>query len=334
MGIHKRTLFGIAAAIAAVLGASSLLWARVFYADDRRPSHSVMVGTLEIDLPEGHGFGTAVLVDECGILTNFHVVFGPWYVTALRAPSRDFPGTFTLTEVRLPDGSHPTARAIPVVWGDYRGPDRQIRSPHNDWAYLVLDQCLGFKYGYFSLRSLEADELEGGTDGFAAIGYSTGRQMVDPACSVHAYRSAIGGKAWLHDCALSAGDSGGPIVKRGTLALVALGGSTLTDPGDPLCPTGDSQDSGAPLPRWSQRCTNVAVPLSWDIIDRVESAYCATGVQRALNQLGYDAGPLGAIDEPRAAAAIKHAQRDMGWAVTGESSGSLLKILQLRLPTS
>jgi hypothetical protein len=334
MGIYKRIQFGIAVAIATALGSSSLPWARVFYFDDRRPSHSAAVGTLEIELPEGHGLGTAVLVDECGILTNFHAIFGPWYVTALRPPSRNFPGTFTLTEVRLPDGSHPTARAIPVVWGDYRGPDRQIRGPHNDWAYLVLDRCLGYKYGYFSLRSLEADELEGGTDGFAAIGYSTGRQMVDPACSVHADRSAIAGKAWLHDCALAAGDSGGPIVKRGTLALVALGGSLLTDPGDPSCPTGGLQDGGAPLSRWSERCANLAVPLSWDIIDRVESAYCATRVQRALNQLGYDAGPLGAIDEPRAAEAIRQAQRDMGWAVTGEPSGALWKILWLRLPTS
>ncbi len=132
----------------------------------------------------------------------------------------------------------------------------------------------------------------------------------------------------------AAGDSGGPIVRRGTLALVALGGSLRTDPGDPLCLTGGLQDGGAPLSRWSERCANLAVPLSWDIIDRVESAYCATRVQRALIQLGYDAGPIGTIDAPRFAAAIRQAQRDMGWAVTGEPSGALGKILWLRSPAT
>lgn len=331
MGICRRIQFGVATVVAVAVGSSSLPWARVFYSDDRRPSHSPSVGTLEIDLPEGHGIGTAVLVDACGVLTNFHVVFGPWYVTALRPPSREFPGIFTLTEVTLPDGSHPAARAIPVVWGDYRGPDRQIRSPQNDWAYLVLDRCLGAEYGHLTMRSLDADELDDARDNFAAIGYSTGHQMIDPACSTRVAPPAAAGAAWLSDCTLSAGDSGGPIVKRGTLTLVALGSSQRADPS---CPAVGALNDGAPLARWSSHCTNLAVPISWDIIDRVEAACKALYVQRALLQLGYDAGPLGAIDEPRASAAIAQVQRDMGWVVTGEPSYALGKILLLRLPTS
>ena len=143
LGCTVRSFFGQFIAAVTALAGLALTSAWVFDADDRQRSHSAMVGTLAIDLPEGSGFGTAALVDECGILTNFHVVFGPWYVTALRAPSHKSVGTFTLTEVTLPDGTHPAARATPVVWGPYRGPDRQLRNPSDDWAYLVLDRCLG-----------------------------------------------------------------------------------------------------------------------------------------------------------------------------------------------
>jgi len=62
---------------------------------------------------------------------------------------------------------------------------------------------------------------------------------------------------------------------------------------------------------------HLAVPLTRDIIDRVEAAYVAVAVQRVLIELGYDAGTLGAIDDPRASAAIRQVQREMGWAVTG-----------------
>jgi hypothetical protein len=298
----------------------------VFYVDDRRPSYSSMVGTVEVDLPEGHGRGTAVLVDKCGILTNFHVVFGPWYVTALRAPSREFPATFTLTEVTRPDGTHPTSRATPVVWGDYRGPDRQIRNPGNDWVYLVLDECLGTTHGYFSLLRLDAMDLMVGTDGFEAIGYSSDRQMIDPGCSIQVGAADSPGGAWRHDCALMAGDSGSPIVKRGTRTLVALGSSVVGGWRDQPCLAGDD---GVHL-GWSDRCTNLAVPLSAEIVDRVQAVQLASGVQRELLQLGYDAGPLGAVDEPRARTAIETFQRAVGLGVTGEPSYLLEKIIWLQ----
>jgi hypothetical protein len=328
-----RRAFVVLAMVSISLGLLSRSSAWVFHVDDRQPSHSAMVGTLEIDLPEGAGLGTAVLVDGCGVLTNFHTVFGPWYATALRAPSCSFPGTFTLTEVTRPDGTHPTARAIPVVWGDYRGPDRHWRVPHHDWAYLVLDECLGLEFGHFVLRVLDPQELEA-IGAFTALGYSTGRQMVDPTCTVHAGRGASGNQAWRHDCALEAGDSGGPIVRRDTLAVVALGAGIVSDPGDPQCPAGGVRHRGAPLTHFNVRCANVAVPLTREIVARVEAARIAVGVQRALIALSYDAGPLGAIDEPRAVAAIRQAQADMGWPVTGEVTDALRKILWLRIATS
>jgi hypothetical protein len=308
------TDIGRALVILAVISISGALLSRtsawVFYADDRQPSHSAMVGTLKVDLPEGTAFSTAVLVDGCGILTNFHTVFGPWYATVLRDPSRGFPGVFTLTEATLLDGRRPTARAIPVVWGDYLGPDRHIRVPHHDWAYLVLDECLGLRFGHFVLRALDPQELERAIDGFTALGYSTGRQTVDPACSVHDDRTSSADRGWRHDCALEAGDSGGPIIGRGTLTMVALNAGIVSDPGDPQCPTGGVRHRGAPLTHFNIRCANLAVPLTRDMIASVEAARIAVGVQRALIALGYDAGPLGAIDEPRAIAAIGYRRGD------------------------
>jgi hypothetical protein len=227
----------------------------VFYADDRQPSHSARVGTLSVDLPEGSGTGTAFLVDECGILTNFHVAFGPWIVTALRPPSHDFTGTFTLTEVTRPDGSHPATRAIPAAWGDYLGPERQWRRPEEDWAYLTLDDSFGIEHGWFDLR--EADVYEPAIDrGFTATGYSAGRQMADPACAASADR-ADGAKEWLHDCATLAGDSGGPIFHAGTLTVVALAAARARRRrGAPACRwfpgTNGSPAGAAAAPTW--RC--------------------------------------------------------------------------------
>jgi hypothetical protein len=329
MAVCRRNFHGRLIAFAMALGAMSLTSGWVFYQDDRLPSHLAMVGTLAVELPEGRGAGTATLVDECGILTNFHVVFGPWYVTALRSPSHDFVGTFTLTEVTLPDGTYPTARATPVVWGLYEGPDRQIRNPKEDWAYLVLDRCLGGEYGYLRLRSTDADELDAGNNGFAAVGYSTGRQMIDPSCSVHVDKTRA--DVWRHDCALLPGDSGGPILKRGTLTMNALASSFMSDSKECLR---RGTTVGDVVPDWHDTCANIAVPLSSAVLDLVEAAHVAVGTQRLLERLGYDAGPLGAIDDERATDAVRRVQHDMGWSVTGVPTDALRKILILQLPTT
>ncbi|MEZ5832063.1 MAG: trypsin-like peptidase domain-containing protein [Dongiaceae bacterium] len=315
------------AALAALLAAMVATSAWVFYADDRLPSHSARIGILTIDLPEGRGAGTAFLVDECGILTNFHVVFGPWYVTALRPPSHDFTATFTLTEVTLPDGSHPQARAIPVVWGDYLGADRHLRKPEADWAYLTLDRCLGAQYGYFDLTFGYGDAPP--VKSYSAIGYSTGRQMIDPDCSARA-DPAIAGNALLHDCATQTGDSGGPIIRDGTLTVVALASGYRARAGSRTCLAADPIATDDPFLAWSRGCANIAVPLTDAIRQRVIDAQYATEAQRALIALGFDAGPVGAIESPQALAAIHRAQRELGWPETDTVTCTLAKILSLR----
>jgi len=306
LGTSKTVLKVIT--VAALLAVLLLTASWVFYADDRLPSHSARIGTLQVTLPEGSGSGTAFLVDECGILTNFHVVFGPWTVTALRPPSHDFTGTFTLTEVTRPDGSHPTTRAIPVAWGNYLGPERQWRQPEEDWAYLTLEDCFGLDHGWFELR--EADVYEPAIDrGFTATGYSAGRQMADPACAARA-DTVESAKRWLHDCAALAGDSGGPIFHAGTVTVVALAsGYRAQSNGRPCLSVGAGDEWFA---SWGSGCANIAVPVSSAMRERIWHANEAVSVQGLLNKLGYDAGPLGSIVSPQLQAAIEQAQRDIG----------------------
>lgn len=308
MTLGTSKILGTIRTVAAMLAVLLLTSSWVFYADDRVPSHSARIGTLTIALPEGSGTGTAFLIDECGILTNFHVVFGPWHVTALRPPSHDFTGTFILTEVTLPDGSHPATRAIPVAWGNYLGPDRQWRRPEEDWVYLVLEDCLGLQYGYFALR--EADVYEPAIDrGFTAVGYSGGRQMADPSCAARADATAAA-KGWLHDCAALTGDSGGPIFHVGTLTVVAVTSGYRAQSNGRTCLSADPE--GEWFTRWGSGCANVAVPISSAMRARIWEAYNTVSMQGLLIKLGYDAGPLGAIDSPQLQTAIAQARRDAG----------------------
>jgi hypothetical protein len=301
-----------------------------FHLDDRRPSQSRMVGTLTIDLPEGSGQGTAVVISECGILTAFHVVFGPWYVTAIREPSHEFVATFTLTEVTLPDGTHPSTRATPVVWGDYRGADRQFRRAGEDWVYLSLDECFGNQYGYLKARPLEPEDLADDSLELSTIGYSAGVQMRDPRCRIRADDSPTTPGAWPHDCILLPGDSGGPVLKGNTLTLVALGSGIVARPGDLSCsyavvPGVRVRHDGKP------ECVNLAVPILPQITDRIAKAEAAIGVQRCLQYLGFDVGPLGLVDGPKLKAAIEQTQRSLGLPVTGEPSHALHKILWMQI---
>ena len=148
MAVTLRAGLSIFVRVAFLLGLSLLVSAWVFRTDMRESARFAPVGIIEFNLPEGRSQGTAFLVGECIVMTNFHVVFGPWYLTALRPPSIAYSGTFTLTQVSLASGEHPTTRAIPVIWGDYMGPSRQFRSPGSDWVVLALEDCLGARLGY------------------------------------------------------------------------------------------------------------------------------------------------------------------------------------------
>jgi hypothetical protein len=315
-------------AIAAVAVFALIVWTQatawVFYIDQRTVSRSSQVGRITVDLPEGKSTGTGFLVSECEVLTNFHVVFGPWYVTAPRPPSPSYLATFELTEVRLADGSHPTAKAMPIAWGDYSGPDRQFRKPAEDWVLLVLDSCIGIPHGSYTLIDPAFDDDMADNGGVAAIGYSAGRQMIDAQCSIRQVEGSAPDGALLHDCATLKGDSGGPIVKRGTNRVVAIASGYRAGSGNCASAFGYLQG------QWNGGCTNIAVPLSYSVIARIESAMIAVETQRELLRLGYDAGTFGDIRRPVLAAAIRAAQKDLGFPVTGASGYAFETMLYLR----
>jgi hypothetical protein len=283
------------------------------------------VGVIEFSLPEGRSRGTAFLVGDCAVMTNFHVVFGPWYLTALRPPSSSNRGTFTLSQVNLADGKHPATEAVPVIWGDYTGPDRQFRRPGEDWVVLGLKDCLGTRFGYLKPYDARLNDDVPGEGGFAAVGYSSGRQMVDSNCSIRADGNNRDGSSMLHDCAAMPGDSGSPIVRRGTGRVVGMVSSFHADWDPSRC----RSPSGFLREHWTSQCTNVAVPFDAGLIDRIEAVRKAILVQNQLLNLGYDAGPLGEIEAPRLVRAIKQFQVDSGIAPNGAIDANLCEILKM-----
>jgi putative peptidoglycan binding protein len=305
----------------------TLASAWIFYADHREASAFSTVGMIEFDLPEGRSSGTAFLVDECAVLTNFHVAFGPWYVTALRPSSDKNRGTFILTGVTLANGSHPSTGAVPVIWGDYTGPDRQFRKPANDWVVLALDECLGYRHGYLIPNDTAFDDAVPESGGFATVGYSAGRQMIESNCSIQMAGDSEFGAVMLDDCATLPGDSGAPIIRRGTNKVVAIASGFHAG----FSPAGCSSGRGVVRSQWNPQCTNSAVPLSAAVIDRIGAATRAIQVQYILTQLGYETGPYGLIDQPELAAAVKQAQMDIGLAANGEPSCALIAILKMRV---
>jgi hypothetical protein len=310
-----------------------LLWnaanAWVFKVDDRVPSHYSMVGIIEAELPEGKSRGTAFLVDDCGVLTNFHVVFGSWTVTALRPPSHEFVTTFTLTEVTEPGGDHPTSKAVPVAWGEYLGPDRQIRRAGEDWVYLTAERCLGTKYGWLDVQGPGVHEFMADGASFSVIGYSMGNQMIDAECSLSDNDTTDRRNLVAHDCALQKGDSGAPIVKRGTRRVAAIGSAFLG--GTTVRPCGDFA-SGL-IAQFSEPCSNLAVPLDRRLIERIQEVQVASGLQRHLRSMGYDVGELGAITNLQFASAIQDVRSKLGM-VDGGADHALLAVVWLLYPSA
>lgn len=297
----------------------------VFNPDLRKAANFSPVGVIEFSLPEGRSTGTAFLIGECTVMTNFHVAFGPWYVTALRPPSNAGRGTFTLTQVTLANGEHPSTGAIPVIWGDYTGPARQFQKPANDWVVLALEECLGPRYGYLLPYDATLNDDIPDRGGFTAVGYSAGRQMVDSNCSIRLGGGSGSGATMLNDCAALPGDSGAPIVRRGTNRVVAMISGFYA--GSVSC----SSLKGVVREQWNSQCTNAAVPFSAPLNDRIEAARHAIQVQNLFMRLGVDAGPYGVIDQPLFAKAIKQVQSESDMDQSGEVSCILIKILEMRL---
>lgn len=326
MNVAVRSLLAVLVAILLLPELRGIGAAWIFRGDPRRPSNVALVGTITFDMPEGRSAGTAFLVGDCAIMTSFHVVFGPWYVTALRPPSHQSRGKFVLTqENNAKEYGHETV-AIPAIWGDYTGPDRSIRKPAEDWVVLALEDCLGSRFGFLKPFDAALNDDIPDRGGFSAVGYSSGGQMIDADCSIQAIRDGRAGSTIQHDCAAMSGDSGSPIIRRGTARVVAMVSSYHADWGTTRCRTAAGIAGGA----WTPQCTNVAVPLDAGLIDRIEGARDAILIQHWLLQLGYDAGALGVVEGPLLDRAIRRFQRDSELVPTGSIDANLYRGLMAR----
>jgi hypothetical protein len=191
---------------------------------------------------------------------------------------------------------------------------------------LALEDCLGDRHGHLQPYDAALNDDMPASGGFVAIGYSAGRQMVDSNCSVRLGGDNGIGATMLNDCATLPGDSGAPIVRRGTGRVVAIISSFHAGFASVNC----SAIRSVVHENWNPQCTNAAVPLSVTLIDRIEAVKCAIQVQNLLLRLGYDAGPYGVIDQPLLARAIKQVQLEIGMVPSGELSGNLSEILKMR----
>ncbi len=89
MAVALRIFVTVLIATFFLPGSWNLASAWVFNPDLRKAANFSQVGVIEFSLPEGRSTGTAFLIGECTVMTNFHVAFGPWYLTAFgRRPTQ------------------------------------------------------------------------------------------------------------------------------------------------------------------------------------------------------------------------------------------------------
>lgn len=143
------------------------------------------------------GRGTAFLVGRCLVLTNLHVAF-----TSELSPDMN-----EISQFILPTGEG--ANATPVAHGDFSKLTRS-HDDREDWALLHLDDCLGDKYGWLNLKSVNKPRS---TIAVVSAGFPNDRVTdtlaVDPICYIL-------GPLWEHNCASRPGSSGSPIMIKNT----------------------------------------------------------------------------------------------------------------------
>jgi len=182
--------------------------------------------------------GSAVLVDECHILSAYHSTF------YRRDGKLNKPSGLVVSRFMLdPDPTRPgtfrhSTLARPVLWGEFNR--WSLRGQSEDWALLRLDDCLGREVGFAPI----AEAGEKSRNGYGALlfaGYpqsrrSLGGVTLERGC--HAWDAGPVFPIIGIDCAFERGASGGPIFEciEGRWTVVGLA-SYRSNPVDQPLPT-------------------------------------------------------------------------------------------------
>lgn len=194
--------------------------------DDRVPLLSrkypwSAIGKVQGITNEGQGYHcTGTLIGEDVVLTNAHCVIDP---QTQRLSQRI---AFQPNVINgKPGDQSDIAEVENVVYGtDFTG--TEVENLSNDWALLKLNKPIGLKYGYVGWKSLPSSVLAKNRSKYIFVGYSGDF----PNINKEKYRFFTAGQGWtaavhdgcsivneesnilLHDCDMTQGASGGPII--------------------------------------------------------------------------------------------------------------------------
>jgi hypothetical protein len=168
--------------------------------------------------------GTGFLVSTCHVLTTAHNVVGTAAFGVLPGYPHDRSHvtgaklTFLIGQgTRWPFAEWVRARV--VVLGRYDPFDPRTRT--EDYALLELDDCVGQRYGFLGAIGASLDMIRAAPGRIISAGYPAERDhrqgvWVEDGCTVTGPAPDVEDDAfWGHDCAASAGMSGGPLMVQG-----------------------------------------------------------------------------------------------------------------------
>jgi hypothetical protein len=168
--------------------------------------------------------GTGFLVSACHVLTTAHNVVGTAAFGVLPGypHDRSHVGRVKLTFLVGQGTRWPFAewtRARVVVLGHYDPFDPRTRV--EDYALLELDDCVGQRYGVLDALGASLDAVRAAPGRIISAGYPAERDhrqgvWIEDGCTVTGPAPDVEDDGfWGHDCAASAGMSGGPLMLQG-----------------------------------------------------------------------------------------------------------------------
>lgn len=233
--MRLKALGALVPVVAAGLVAFASAKAGIFLVDDRVQrartgiDEYTPIGIVRNTLHGRSKIATATLVDRCHVLTVAHVV----------DPIQDLKRTDIsnyLEFIILGDpatGGELRRQAVPVApvaHGDWVG---QKQGSPEDWLLLKAAVCLGERYGY--IQATPAPFVAGRA--LEAAGYPRDKDpkkgiTLDLNCNLRGEgRDEHGGYGpvneleglWMHDCSTLGGNSGSPVMHRGTGGELRIG---------------------------------------------------------------------------------------------------------------